>query len=97
MRSSSKTIEQVVGEVGCSKTAYHKWVKTGHIDVNNIAPLALALDVHPFYFTEVITGESISPPGYVLSDGEYAKSIEELSDDDLALLLAAAAARLAKQ
>jgi len=96
MRASCKTIEQVVGEIGCSKTAYHKWVKTGHIDVNNIAPLALALDVHPFYFTEVITGKSISPPGYVLSDNKCTTSIDELSDDDLAHLLAAAATRLAK-
>ena len=96
MRASDKTIEQVMGEVGCSKTAYHKWVKTGHIDVNNIVPLANALNVHPFHFTEVITGESVVPPDYVLSDDEYAKSIDELSNDDLGLLLAAAAARLTK-
>ena len=94
MRASDKTIEQVVGEVGCSKNAYHKWVKTGHIDVNNIIPLAEALSVHPFYFTEVITGQVVGPTDAPLSNEEYSAEINNLSDSDLALLLKVAAARL---
>ena len=94
MRASNKTIEQVVGEVGCSKNAYHKWVKTGHIDVNNIIPLAEALSVHPFYFTEVITGQVVGPTDAPLSNEEYSAEINNLSDSDLALLLKVAAARL---
>jgi len=96
MRASSKTIEQVVGEVGCSKTAYYKWVKMGHIDVSNIVPLAHSLDVHPFHFIEVITGELVTPPNHVLSESDYSAELDDLSNEDLGLLLSAAAARLSK-
>ena len=96
MSASDKTIEQVVSEVGCSKTAYHKWVKTGHIDVNNIIPLAEALGVPPFYFTEVITGQIIGPTNKPLSNEEYDEEINNLTDSDLSLLLKVAASRLAE-